>query len=75
MEAPTPAIEGNVRQFFNEKGQEYFLAIVYGRRPDVRDSLRSHGTGISRKDALDTAITRWQEAWRSLATKSRSTAG
>lgn len=73
MQAPTPAIEGNVRQFHNKKGEEYFLAIVHGRRPDVRDALRSHGTGATRKNALETATIRWQAAWCSLATKSRST--
>ena len=73
MDAPTPAVEGNVRQFFSERGEEYFLAIVHGRRPDVRDALRSHGLGNTRAEALEEAERRWKSAWRSLATKSRST--
>lgn len=73
MDAPTPAVEGSVRQFFDPDGKEYFLAIVYGRRPDVRDALRAHGQGSDRQKALWNAESNWKSAWRSLATQSRST--
>ena len=71
--APTPAVEGNVRQFFNADGSPFFVAVVKGRRPDVSDSLRCLGTGHSRAVALQDAENNFRSAWRSLHPAVKST--
>lgn len=59
-------------QCFDENGEEYFLTVIRGRRPDVRDTLRVSGRGKTRADAFYDAVRQWIAAWRSLETKSHS---
>lgn len=65
LKAPTPMV-GSARQFFDQGGNEFFVAEAKGRRPDVPDALRTLGIGPTRDKAISQAILYWQGAWRSL---------
>jgi hypothetical protein len=70
MQAPEPTAVTHAKQYWTEEGEEIFMCEAYGRRPDVRDSLRVFATGENRGEAQANARNTWRQAWWSLHTKS-----